>query len=70
MDSQNILMLVRRTPPTKYDQHEYGTLCKVTDDKGNEEVYIQLSKDTENPIWDKKQAPVDLLCNGRCLFTV
>lgn len=54
MEFQNIVVLTRRTPPTKYDQHEHGTLCKVTDDKGNEEVYIQVSRNAEIPVWEKK----------------
>lgn len=55
MEFQNIVVLTRRTPPTKYDQHEHGTLCKVTDDKGNEEVYIQVSRNAEIPVWEKNR---------------
>lgn len=54
MGINDAIMLIRRTPPTKYDHHEYGALCKVVDTQGNEEIYVQLSRDPENPLWEKK----------------
>lgn len=35
--------------PNLYDMHPYGTICEVSDGS----LYKQISKDQDNPIWDK-----------------
>lgn len=47
-------LIVRYSVPNEYDQHEYGTGCKVYTDKSNTRynLYLQLSRDSESPQWD------------------
>lgn len=45
-------IIKRYSEPHKYDQAPFGTICHVIDD--NEyvlEIYKQISKDPDNPIW-------------------
>jgi hypothetical protein len=47
-------VITRRSAPNKYDQAPYGTRCVVVDDeKTILEHYKQISKDEENPMWEK-----------------
>lgn len=42
-------MLFRHSAPGQYDQAPYGALCEVGTDK--KELYVQRSRDEENPVW-------------------
>jgi hypothetical protein len=44
--------ITRLSPPNEFDQVVYGTYCLVLDSYGDlEEVYIQNSKDDDEPEW-------------------
>lgn len=43
-------ILVRYTPPSRYDKAEYGKICKLVDDDKSI-FYIQTSSDLEHPEW-------------------
>lgn len=45
-------VIVRSGPPHKYDQAPYGTYCKVIILPDEYALYIQDSKDEENPRWE------------------
>ncbi len=47
----DLAVLQRYSSPTKYDQAPMGTRCKII---GSEDIYIQISRDEDNPIWEKK----------------
>ena len=41
------------TPPTRYDHASFGTLYKNMQDESLSEYYIQLSKDANDPNWER-----------------
>lgn len=41
-------LIQRHSEPNQYDHAPYGTLCEIV---GTKELYIQHSKDEENPKW-------------------
>ena len=45
--------IVRYTPPTRYDVAEYGTIRRVMESDKPLDLYVQISKDIESPIWNK-----------------
>jgi len=52
MEPSNPSQIKRYGPPNKWDQAEYGTRCKVILDGHEDEIYVQLSLDKENPRWE------------------
>lgn len=45
------VVIQRHSAPTKYDQHEYGTICEVHEDN-KKLIYVQFSNDIEEPKWE------------------
>ena len=45
-------VIVRRSVPNKFDHHPRGTFCKVIRGNDQLDIYVQRSKDSENPHWD------------------
>lgn len=46
-----ITVLIRRSEPSEFDQHPYGTVCKVKH-VDNYDVYIQVGHDEDHPQWE------------------
>lgn len=51
MENEALKFITRTSEPTKLDTARYRSLCKVINSSHPELVYIQLSKDQENPNW-------------------
>lgn len=50
----NITKIIRNSPPNKFDQSPYGTLCDVINGLGIKiDSYMQCSKDENNPRWER-----------------
>lgn len=45
------IVLYRNASPNKYDQVPFMSKCQVTT-KEYVEVYMQMSKDSEKPLWE------------------
>lgn len=43
-------VITRHSVPNQYDQAPYGALCEVIE-ANNRDLYIQHSKDEDNPRW-------------------
>lgn len=45
------MVLLRHSAPCEFDQHPYGTVCKV---KKSEtfDIYLQVGSDEDNPEWE------------------
>jgi hypothetical protein len=53
MTGDEMDLMNRYTPPSKYDLAPFGTIVKVIGDGEETELYIQLSKDEMNANWKK-----------------
>lgn len=47
----NGLILIRNSEPGEYDQHPYGTACKIQRQE-TYDIYLQVSHDEDNPNWE------------------
>lgn len=45
-------ILYRYSAPCQYDVLEYGTLVYVEKDSQEYDIYKQISKDSDNPVWE------------------
>lgn len=45
-------MLYRYSAPGQYDLWEYGTLVYVEKNQDGYEIYKQMSKDADAPVWE------------------
>jgi hypothetical protein len=46
-------VIIRYTPPTRYDIAEYGARCKVMESEKPIDLYVQISKDEQSPNWKR-----------------
>lgn len=46
-------VIIRYTPPTRYDVAEYGARCQVMESDKPIDLYIQISKDEQSPNWKR-----------------
>jgi hypothetical protein len=44
--------IIRHSAPSKLDHAPFGTECHVDIGEGEYQLYIQYSKDEENPQWE------------------
>jgi len=72
MESRNIL--IRRSQPTEFDQHPYGTICKVSDHHmSTYDLFLQVSDNMDEPNWElfgnftfsESEEPIDQLISAR-----
>jgi len=66
-------MLIRHSPPGKYDHAPSGTMCAVLKRGEQFELFVQMSQNEEEPRWEQtefveempstKQAIVDAIQN-------
>lgn len=43
--------MIRHSAPSKYDQSEIGTVCRVNLDDDEFELYLQMSLNSDIPNW-------------------
>lgn len=45
------IVLLRHSAPCEFDQHPYGTICKVKHLESFD-IYLQVGEDEDNPQWE------------------
>jgi hypothetical protein len=53
-------IIVRYTPPSRYDKAEFGKICKLVDDDTRSIFYVQINTDIEHPEWIKTSDLLEL----------
>ncbi len=46
-----VTVLIRHSEPSEFDQHPYGTICKVKNVESYD-IYLQVGHDEDDPQWE------------------